>query len=120
MNFEVSTKGVIPENTITLKHSSLTKADEGKPVKVTSSNTVALASDGDLIFGVVQTVESNVATILVSGVTTLTYTGTAPSLNYASLVANATSGVKVDSSNQKRYRVLAVDTTTTKVTFILE
>jgi hypothetical protein len=119
MNFEVSTNGVMPENMVTLKHSGLTKADEGKPVKIVANNTAALAVDGDLIFGVIQKVEATVVTVLVTGVITLPYTGTTPTVNSSKLVANATNGVKVDGTNGLSYKVLAVDTTNTKVNFIL-
>ena len=44
--FPVSTNGIIEEKVITLKHAVLVVADEGKPVKVTAENTVALAADG--------------------------------------------------------------------------
>lgn len=118
--FPVSTNGIIEEKVITLKHAVLVVADEGKLVKVTAENTVALAADGDLVFGVLTKVEKDVCAVMIEGVVTLPYTGTAPSLNYSALAANGPTGVKEDINEEIRYRVLAVDITNTKVTFILK
>lgn len=116
----ISTKGVVTEERITLKHTGLTKTDEGKLVKLSANNTVAVCTDGDLIFGVLEVVENEVATVQIAGVVTVPYTGTAPNVNYASLVASGTNTVKTDTANAIRYRVLEVNTSTTKVTFILK
>lgn len=118
--FPVSTNGIVEEKIITLSHTGLVAADEGKPVTISASNTVALAGDGDLIFGVIQKVEPNVCSVLIQGVVTLLYTDTAPGLSYTPLAVNATAGVKVDSGSRIQYRVLSVDVPNTKVTFILK
>lgn len=118
----ISTKGVITEERLTLKHTGLTKADEGKLVKLSANNTVALCTDGDLIFGVLESVENEVATVQITGVVTITYTGTAPTLNYVYLAASGSSSVKTVAGPAAgiRYRILEVNTSTNKVTFILK
>lgn len=45
--FEVGYRGIVEPVTITVKHQTLTKADEGKPAKFTANMEVSLCVDGD-------------------------------------------------------------------------
>ncbi len=45
--FEVGYRGIVEPVTITVKHQTLTKADEGKPAKFTANMEVSLCADGD-------------------------------------------------------------------------
>lgn len=79
-------------------NSALTRGtDENKPVKMSTSETVVLAGDGDNFSGVVRTIAQNdkVAGVQEDGYVELPYTGSAPSLGWNFLQADAANGVKV-------------------------
>ena len=108
---EVSYVGIGAQTSITLKHSTLTKGtDEGKPVKISGNDTVALAADGDEFIGVVEWIETGFCTVGLDGMVRLVYDGDAPTVGYSALVSGGSGKVKVAVAGTK-YRVFHVDTT---------
>jgi len=120
--FDVSFEGIKEDPTFL---SALTRGtDEGKVVKVSANKTVALCSANENFIGVVKTIDKadKAAVVQVNGFVTLDYTGTAPSLGFTALEANSSGGVQVVASpalGDTYYWVVDVDTTNTKVTFLL-
>lgn len=108
------------DNKVAFK-SALTKADQGKPVKMTANETVGLAGDGEKFIGKVLIVEGDGAcTVELGQYTEFTYTGAAPTVGTVKLVADGLGGVKVDAVNGKEYLAVTVDTTNTKVGIFLK
>lgn len=99
---------------------ALVEADLGKVVKASANKTVALCADGDKFMGVLQTLNATLAGVQEDGYIELVYTGSAPTLGWCLLAANATGGVKVGTTGDILYHVVNVDTGTTKVTFRLD
>lgn len=123
MNFGVSIEGIVEEIIITLLHSGLVAGDVKKPLKLSGNKTVALAADGDTFHGVAHTVESDAVGVKMSGLITLPYTGTAPTVGVVQLLANGSGGVKVGAVTANRFNqflVLAVDTTASTVSFVMD
>ena len=93
-------------------HMSATFAAEsgeaGQVVKVSANGTVAPCADGEEFCGVLEGVRKGFAAVQLHGFVTLSYTGTAPTLGYNNLVANANGGIKVGSAGRK-YLVVSVD-----------
>ncbi len=90
--------------------------DEGKVVKFSSAETVALCSAENKILGVLETIDNDNAYGVVAqkGFKTVTYSGSAPSAGAeVELVADANGGVKTpaEAGTGKKYLVPAVDST---------
>lgn len=81
----------------------------GQVCKVSANGTVAPCSDGDVFVGVLEGIRKGFAAVQMHGFVTLPYTGTAPTLGYNNLVANANGGVKVG-ENGRSCLVVSVDT----------
>ncbi|MBQ6539816.1 MAG: hypothetical protein IJL71_02160 [Oscillospiraceae bacterium] len=93
---------------------------KGSPVKMSSNDTVAACSNGDRFIGIAVDVKSDgYCTVQVSGFTVMAYSGTAPTVGYAMLAADASGGVKAAASGGGEHLVLNVDTTGGKVGFII-
>ena len=114
----VSFKGV-GEQVLTFASNSTTPAAAGKPVKMSGNGEVTVCAAGDRLCGVALTVSDGLAAVQTGGVITIGYTGTAPSVGYAQLAADGSSGVKTVASGGAVYLVLAVNSTAATVTFIL-
>jgi lipocalin len=105
--------------------SALTKGtDEGKVVKISANDTVALCDQTDQFHGVVKVIDAadKVATVQVKGFVTVSYSGTAPSVGYATLEADDAGGVQIVGTpalGDRFYLIVNVDTTNTKATFLL-
>ena len=109
----VSTKGFC-ENVLTFKAASGLKA--GVPVAVSANDTVS-AAGADAKFCV--NVNGGYASVQLSGVVTMPYTGTdAPAVGYAALASDGADGVKA-STKGNTYLVLSVNTTAKTVSFML-
>lgn len=94
-------------------------AVEGQVVKMTAGATVGACADGDSFCGVTAAKRAEDAcAVQLTGVVTAPYTGTAPTVGYAKLLANGTGGVKT-SSTGREYLVLDIDTSASTVTFVL-
>lgn len=93
---------------------------EGALVKISASNTVAACAAGNDIAGMVVSAGrgGDACAVQLGGMVTAAYTGTAPSVGYAILVANGSGGVKTGESGRSRL-VTAVDTAAKTVTFVL-
>lgn len=123
MSFAVSSRGIIPERLVTMKHVGLTTADIGKPVKITANMTVGLCANDNYIFGTVQSVDPEVCSVLIEGVIEMPYSGGDPSPGFGQLVADGTGKVKTsgpDNDGFKNFMILEVNTTAKTVTFILQ
>ncbi|PJZ43667.1 hypothetical protein [Leptospira brenneri] len=116
--FEPGIVGVIPPTLVTLKQSTLTQADVGKALKVTANKTVGLAANNDVPFGQLSSVESGIAAVKVAGVLEFEYSGTAPTLGLITVQSDAAGKLKVAASGLS-VRVISVDTSASKFTFIL-
>jgi hypothetical protein len=97
-------------------------AAAGDAVKLSANGKVAEAASGERFMGVCTSAEADFAAVQISGVVTMPYTGTAPSVGYGYLLSDGTGGVKVDSASTKtggEYLILDVDTTAKTAAFIL-
>lgn len=90
----------------------------GYPCKLSANDTVINAAAGDDFCGVISGVRGTLVTVQYAGFVTLPYTGTAPSVGYATLVANGSGGVKTAQSG-KAYLVTNVNTAAATVTVLL-
>ena len=110
--------GGVGELCVTFKAaSSVTK---GAPVKMSANDTVAACANGDRMMGIaIDVKEDGYCTVQVSGFAAMKYSGTAPSVGYATLAADSAGGVKVASSGGSEFLVLNVDTANTTVGFII-
>jgi len=114
---EPTTQNVLSLQLVTFKHSGLTAADIGKPVKVSANDTVALCANNNGFDGILATVESGICGVAVAGDLTLDYSGSDPDHGFQALVADGAGKVKLESSplDYNYYQVWFVDTTEKKV-----
>ena len=86
---------------------------EGEIVKVSANGTVAKCTAGDGFCGVVRAIahDGEACTVQLGGLAEVKYSGTAPAVGYAELVADGTGGVSKPGDNQSgsAYLVLSVD-----------
>ena len=97
----------INENFITLKVDGRAQKDE--PVTLVSNETAKACSEGESIIGIVKNVHNGYATVQISGVLTMPYTGTAPTVGFAAIDADGKNGAKLASSG-RNVMVISVDT----------
>lgn len=95
-----------------------TAATAGYPCHFTASDTVANAANNGAFSGVIAGVRGDLVTVQYRGFVTLPYSGTAPGVGYAALVADGAGGVKSASSGAS-YLVASVDTTDHTVCVLL-
>ena len=93
-------------------------ATRGSVVKVSAAGTVALCSAGDAFDGVAVFVDGGYAGVRLGGFVTVKYSGTAPAVGRAILVADGSAGVKTAESGGT-YLVVDRDTTAKTVTIKL-
>lgn len=96
-----------------------TEIKAGTPVKITANGKVAAAAAGDRFVGTCIYTRCGFAAVQVEGYVTLPYTSTAPTVNYAKLVADGNGGVKVDATNGSEVVVICVDTSAKTIGFIM-
>lgn len=89
---------------------------KGTPVKISDNATVAACADGDTFCGILANGDNAYAAVQIYGGVTAKYSGTAPELGYAALVAGA-DGVKA--GGDREYLVISVDETAGTVTFLM-
>ncbi|AXR68244.1 hypothetical protein [Leptospira mayottensis] len=118
--FEVGYRGIIDPKTITVKHQSLTKADEGKPAKCTGNMEVALCADGDSPVGQIVIVDERekLLGLKVFGVFEYEYSGSNPAPGYLNIQGDGTGKIKTASTGT-RVLVISVDTGAKKVACII-
>lgn len=97
----------------------ITTADieKGTAVKITDSAQIEPCADGDVFCGFVENGEGGYASVQLCGAVTAVYSGTAPEVGYAKLASDG-SGVKASDSGRE-YLVVAIDESTSTVTFIM-
>ena len=93
---------------------------EGQMVKVSGSGEVSACAAGDKFCGIAEVVARDGAAcaVILGGMVTASYTGTAPATGWGNLSANGSGGVKTD-SNGGSYLIVDVDTAAKTVTFAL-
>ena len=95
-----------------------TAAHAGYPCHFSASDTVADSANGAVFSGVIAGVRGELVTVQYRGFVTLPYTGTAPAVGYAALVANGSGGVKT-ASGGRNLLVTSVDTAASTVCVLL-
>lgn len=113
---KVSFEG-IGERVATFYNSAVNAAAAGKAVKIAANDTVSLCADGDKLAGFCIDADEYTATVKTAGFVTAAYTGTAPTLGFCALCADAAGGVKAGSGRE--YLVIEVDTAAKTVGFII-
>lgn len=109
--------GGIGEMCVTFKAD--TSVEKGSPVKISSNDTVTVCTAGNRMIGVaVEVSDDGYATVQLSGYTTMSYTGTAPDVGFATLTADGNGGVKTATTGGE-YIVLNVNTSAETVGFII-
>ena len=93
-------------------------AAEGVPCKVTEDKTVGACSADDAFCGVITQVRGGTASVLMAGYAELPYSGTAPSVGFATLLADGEGGVCADEDGRE-YLIVNVDTTAGKIGLFL-
>ena len=93
---------------------------EGQVVKICGNSAVSACTDGDAFCGKAAVVGSDGAAcaVVLGGMASMHYSGTAPALGWSGLAADANGGVKADESGNK-YLVVDVDTIGKMITFVL-
>lgn len=81
----------------------------GKTVKMSANGKVSPCADGDLFCGIAADVRGGFAGITIRGYCRASYTGTAPSVGYNSLCANAAGGVKTAGASAASRQILVTD-----------
>ena len=81
-------------------------ASEGKTVKLLSKSTIGAAAAGADFLGVCVLIRNGLASVVLRGYVTVSYTGTAPVLGYNKLTADGAGGVKV---NEDGRHILVAD-----------
>lgn len=114
----------IGTNLITFYNASASnaKAAKGGMVKLTAAGTVGKCADGDRFCGLAVSADDDFAGVQTAGYVTVAYTGTAPAVGYAHLLANGAGGVKLDSAATKtggEFLIVSVDTTAKTLGFVM-
>lgn len=93
---------------------------EGEMVKVSENGAVTACADGDKFAGQAAVVgrDGAACSVVLGGMVTVPYTGSAPALGWSNLSANGTGGVKTAASGRE-HLVVDVDATGMLVTFVL-
>lgn len=92
---------------------------EGHVVKMSDHGVAAACADGNDFFGVAMCCKDDACSVQVAGFVTVGYSGTAPSVGWATLAANGAGGVKTVSDGGRSYLIVSVDTTAQTVTIKL-
>lgn len=90
----------------------------GDTCSVYGNDAVMLAGNGKIVTGMIAAVNSNYVSVIIRGIVTVPYTGTAPTVGECALCADGNGNVKC-SQEGKTYHVLSVSTSKKTVTFIL-
>lgn len=118
----ISTRGLTTPKIWKFNNDGLTKADEGKPVKIAGNDTVALSGADEPFIGTVNKVESVGVTVVLKGDVWIPYTGTAPVVGPQKFNASGTGAIKAVTGTAgvfETYLVLEVDTANSKVRLYL-
>ena len=93
---------------------------EGQMVKVSENGAVTACADGEKFAGQAAVVgrDGAACSVVLGGMVTVPYTGSAPALGWSGLSANSTGGVKADTAGRE-HLVVDVDSACMLVTFAL-
>ena len=93
---------------------------QGQMVKVSSNGTVTACADGEKFVGQAAAVgrDGAACSVVLGGMVTAAYIGTAPALGWSGLSANGSGGVKTDASGRE-HMVVNVEESTMMVTFVM-
>ena len=93
---------------------------EGQVVKVSANGEVSACSDGEKFCGMAAVVgrDGAACSVVLGGMVTAAYTGSAPALGWSGLSANGSGGVKANTSGRE-HLVVDVDAANMMVTFVL-
>lgn len=75
-------------------------AKEGKTVSLINKTTVGASSVDTNFLGICVSVRSGMASVVLRGYVTVSYSGTAPSLGYSKIAADGTGGIKLSDSGR--------------------
>ena len=115
---KVSFEG-IGENVVTFYNSSAGGVHSaGIPVKLTGNGEVSGCADGDRFFGVSIVCKEDFVSVQNAGYVETAYSGTAPEVGYARLLADGADGVKTGGSGGE-FLVVGVDTANGTIGFML-
>ena len=91
----------------------------GMAVDIGDGFTAIVPREGTPIVGVCTSVRGNYASVALTGVVTVPYTGSGITVGYCKLSAAANGAVKADTSSMKAYLVLEVDSYEKLITIML-
>lgn len=111
----VSTEG-IGQVRITVKCNPEMTA--GVPCYVDGESFVDICADGSEFVGIVDHVEGSLASVIIRGVVTVSYSGTFPGYGLVSLAGDGLGGVKAYADGEK-YTVLSADRTKQTINILL-
>ena len=94
--FDVSTKGAIPSDVVTMKHVAIAADKVGCAVRFTGNDTVTLCGDNDRVDGILTEIATaTTCGVQVRGFADVKYSGAAPGIGVAALVSDANANLKV-------------------------
>ncbi len=88
------------------------------PVKMSDSGKIIPAADGNVFCGITTAKGNEFVPVQLAGFVSAAYSGTAPTVGYVKLAADAAGGVKVNASGRE-YLVVEVNTDKKTVGFLL-
>ena len=86
---------------------------EGAVCKLSGNAEVTACADGDEFCGVCGKVRGGATAVILHGYVQLPYSGAAPAVGYAQLLADGEGGVRAATGDEAGQRVLVVDVNTT-------
>ena len=93
---------------------------EGQMVKISGNGAVTACADGEKFAGQAAVVgrDGTACSVVLGGMVSAAYTGSAPALGWSGLSANGSGGVKANTSGRE-HLVVDVDAANMMVTFVL-
>lgn len=101
---------------LTLK--TLGTVQPGDPCFITDNATVAACGEEESFFGIVDRVDEGLASVIVRGIVTIPYSGTAPNLGRDNLAPDGNGGL-AQYSDASELTVISVDKVNQTVTILL-
>lgn len=104
---------------VTCKGAQGAEFGENEPIKFTANYTVGRGAAGDEIVGVASGRRGEYVLVQLSGVCTMPYSGTAPTVGLRALVCDGSGGAKLGAAGDRKLLVTAVDTANRTIEVIL-
>ena len=92
----------------------------GMPVIIKDSYTVGIPGLNGRFFGICTSVKGNYATIAISGIVTVAYTGPSLFLGYNTLASDGNGKIRLDINGDDYFLVLNIDEENSLVTILLD